>query len=302
MFLFTSIFRKEAVPGVSGILERAAQATGTDFAYLLDTARRESALNPEAKARTSSAAGLFQFIESTWLRAIHDWGARHGLSDKAAAISRDASGKLRVADRAAREEILNLRFDPEVSALMAGEFTRANGRTLEAGIGRRASAGELYIAHFLGAGGAVDLINSAAGDPHGIAAERFAAAARANRAIFYDRAGAPRGNAEVYKVLVAKHQERQQVPEPPAGGPLVLNAFAAERRGGTMFESLFTDTQAKFAYAPPTVSRGAGPIGQAVQNIWLNFFGKPDAGAVQAVERTAGGHASDPARLVGNGG
>lgn len=50
---------------VSGVIEKAAQATGTSFDYLLKTALREANFEPTAKATTSSASGLFQFIDQT---------------------------------------------------------------------------------------------------------------------------------------------------------------------------------------------------------------------------------------------
>ena len=56
--------------GVEAAIRRASNATGVDADFLLKTARRESALNPSAKARTSSAAGLVQFIEQTWLGSV----------------------------------------------------------------------------------------------------------------------------------------------------------------------------------------------------------------------------------------
>ncbi|MGE0231446.1 MAG: hypothetical protein AB7S46_06660, partial [Flavobacteriaceae bacterium] len=146
---------------------------------------------------------------------------------------------------------------------------------------RQPKAGELYIAHFLGAGGASDLINSAANDPDGIAALRFPAAARANRSIFYDRSGAPRGNAEVYNALVAKHGESGDATQYASGQPMTLTAFAAARRSEAMFQSLFTDTGSRIsAFAPASrAGTGAGQepgtLGEAVQNLWLNFFGKP---------------------------
>ncbi|HLV85239.1 MAG TPA: transglycosylase SLT domain-containing protein [Devosia sp.] len=49
------------------VLTAAGDRNGVDFDYLLQTAMRESSLNPQAKAQTSSAVGLFQFLESTWL-------------------------------------------------------------------------------------------------------------------------------------------------------------------------------------------------------------------------------------------
>ena len=77
---------------VVAALQNAAQRTGSDFNYLLGTAMRESSLKPHAQSATSSATGLFQFIEQTWLGLVKDHGASHGLSAQASAITRDASG------------------------------------------------------------------------------------------------------------------------------------------------------------------------------------------------------------------
>ena len=52
---------------VAGAIRDAAQTTGTSFEYLLTTAQIESNLNPAAQAATSSAKGLYQFIDQTWL-------------------------------------------------------------------------------------------------------------------------------------------------------------------------------------------------------------------------------------------
>ena len=55
-----------AIQGISGMvqsaIQRAAQATGVDFSFLMKTANRESGFNPAAKSGVSSAAGLFQFV------------------------------------------------------------------------------------------------------------------------------------------------------------------------------------------------------------------------------------------------
>src|SRR3954453_7108928 len=78
---------------VVSALRNAAAVTGSDFHYLLGTAMRESSLKPNAQSHTSSAAGLFQFIDQTWLGLVKDHGARHGLANYAAAISKDSDGR-----------------------------------------------------------------------------------------------------------------------------------------------------------------------------------------------------------------
>ena len=191
---------------VTGAIRQAAQATGTSFQYLLATAQVESGLNPHAGAATSSARGLFQFIDQTWLATIKQSGAALGYGQYAAAITKTASGHYQVTDPAMRSEILKLRNDPTANAVMAGAFTQANAAVLSAKLGRPPSEGELYIAHFMGAGGAARLIASAAANPNSSAASYFPNAARANTSIFYDRStGQPRTLAEVRNVLTARY-------------------------------------------------------------------------------------------------
>ena len=170
-----------------------------DFAYLLGEALLESRLNPNARAATSSAAGLYQFTSGTWLQMLDRHGAEHGLGWAGAAI---AGG--RVIDPAQRGAIMDLRFDPDAAALMAGELANDNRQTLTGVLGRAPDAGELYLAHFLGAGGASQFLTALAADLGQSASSLFPAAASANRGIFYDAAGAPRSLGGVMELLRGK--------------------------------------------------------------------------------------------------
>ena len=186
-------------PQVRSAIARAAQATGVDFAYLLGEARLESSLNPNAKAGTSSAAGLYQFTGSTWLQTLGRHGAAHGLGWAGDAISGG-----RVTDPGQRASIMALRYDPDASALMAGELANDNRTALIGVLGREPDAGELYLAHFLGAGGASQFLTALQTDPEQSAAGLFPAAANANRSIFYDALGAPRSLGDVMGLLRGK--------------------------------------------------------------------------------------------------
>lgn len=168
---------------VHAAIRRAADATGVNFSLLVETARRESALNPDARAGTSTATGLFQFIESTWLDMVRRHGADHGLVAEATALQNGANAQT-------RRDILALRSDPEISARMAGELARENAATLEARLGRAPNAGELYAAHVMGPNGAVRLIEAA---QQGVssAVSLFPREAAANRGLFYAN-GQPR--------------------------------------------------------------------------------------------------------------
>ncbi|MGD9869352.1 MAG: transglycosylase SLT domain-containing protein [Hyphomicrobiales bacterium] len=189
---------------ISDAIRKASRKTGTDFNYLLTTAARESAFKQTARAKTSSAAGLFQFIDKTWLQTLKEEGPRFGLGEYASKIFRTESGKYYVPDDKARDRILRLRYDPDVASVMAGAFTRQNADYLKEQIGRTPSQGELYIAHFLGAEGANKLITLAEDAPHQRADRHFPRAAEANRGIFYSH-GTPNTVAQVYENLVSDH-------------------------------------------------------------------------------------------------
>jgi hypothetical protein len=189
---------------VIGALSRAAARTGADFGYLLQTAMRESSLNPNAQASTSSASGLFQFVDQTWLGTVKQHGTEHGLANYADAISMGSDGRLQVADPGLRQEILALRNDPEVSATMAGEMTQDVRQTMESALGRPVTSGELYAAHFMGPKGAIKLIKAAAATPQASASVLFPEAAQANRRIFYTKNGDERSVASVVTALTCK--------------------------------------------------------------------------------------------------
>jgi len=182
----------------------ASNATGVDFDYLLRTAAHESNFRSGARAKTSSAQGLYQFIEETWLRTIKEEGHRYGLEHHAARITRTRKGRYYVPDAKARKRILALRNDPKIAAVMAGEFANQNLETLREGLGRKPSAGELYIAHFLGARSAIKLIKLAKAKPSRKAYKSFRAAAKANRSIFFKR-GRARTVREVYRLLAGRY-------------------------------------------------------------------------------------------------
>ena len=190
---------------IAGAIKQAASTTGTSFEYLLATAKMESNFNPTAGASTSSARGLFQFIDQTWLGTVKEAGTQLGYGKFADAISKTGSGGYAVSDPAARNAIMKLRDDPAAASSMAGVLTQSNSFKLTGKLGRRPTDGELYMAHFMGVGGAAKLITNAEDNPKASAAQLFPNAAAANRSIFYDRSGQPRTVSEVYSVLSARY-------------------------------------------------------------------------------------------------
>lgn len=182
---------------VESAVRTAATATGVDFDFLMRTARRESGYNPLAHAPTSSAAGLFQFVEQTWLGVMKRHGAAHGYARYADLIQQTGDGRYAVAGEGARKAVMDLRFDPGASATMAGELAGEHAAYLRGRTGREPTGGELYAAHFLGPQGSAKLIDALQRAPGSRAADLFPDAADANRGVFY-RNGQPRTVAEVY--------------------------------------------------------------------------------------------------------
>jgi hypothetical protein len=254
-------------PAVTGAIRHAARMTGANFQYLLATAQVESNFNPNAAPATSSARGLFQFIEQTWLATLKEQGGALGYARYADAIAQTPSGQYAVTDARLQDKILNLRSDPTANAVMAGAFTKTNAAKLTEALGRKPTEGELYIAHFLGPAGASKLIGLAAEAPRTRAAEVFPAAARANPQIFYGKHGA-RSVADVYGMLVGRYDsarapsrapaavaQKPAAPERPAfapdtsslaeayAGAARISAAKAQMDPGPMFHSLFRSSE-----------------------------------------------------------
>ena len=179
------VFGEMKVPRwLAETVARAAQVTDVDPAYLMALADKESSWRPDNKARTSSAEGLFQFVETTWLEVLRRYGSKHGYASEAEAIH-IVEGWPVVSDAKERERILSLRRDPSLSALMAGEMINTHRQILAGKVARDPSFAELYIAHFLGVQGARHFVELLSDKPRKSASEAFPRAAKANRPLFF---------------------------------------------------------------------------------------------------------------------
>jgi hypothetical protein len=197
----TSVNSKVAVQTA---IAQASRQTGIDFDYLLGQAQVESGLRSNARAGTSSATGLYQFVDQSWLSVVKQHGAENGLGWAANSIQRNSSGRYVVSDPDTRRAILNLRTDPQTSAIMAAEHAADNKTALESSLDRPATGTDLYMAHFLGLGGARSFLSAMDRNPGRTGASMFPAAARANRSIFYAPNGQPRSLGQIYSRLSSK--------------------------------------------------------------------------------------------------
>lgn len=188
-----------APKNVIDAIRSASARTGVDFAYMMEKASAESAFDTHASAKTSSAKGLYQFIDQTWLNTVAKHGYKHGIGHLARHISFSDKGYARVSDPKIKAEIMALREDPKTASMMAAEFASDNKDHLENKLNKEANATDLYIAHFLGAGGATKFLSAKTSNPDQKASDIFKNAAKANKAVFFDnKTGQARSLNQVY--------------------------------------------------------------------------------------------------------
>ncbi|MGH6682196.1 MAG: lytic transglycosylase domain-containing protein [Bradyrhizobium sp.] len=280
---------------VASAIKHAANATGVSFEELLATANMQWVFNPSARAPTSSAHGLYQFIEQTWLRTVKQAGPGLGYGAYADAIAKTSSGDYAVADPAMRAAIMKLRDDPAVASAMAGMLTQSNSFQLTGLIGRRPTNGELYMAHFLGVSGAGKLINTAEDSPQVSAARLFPNAAAANRSIFYDRQGRARSVLDVYSVLSARYAGAANSPATQKAVAMFGGAGAAPAVNNALYLSTFPDVRAA---APIAVASAAGSHSPPSSPLFRSLFqvnagGQPVSSTVHQLWGSSASPASD---------
>lgn len=164
-------------------LKRAAPVS---YADNIDYGRGTSMTNEDGKP-TSGVIGVMQFASGTFLDVMKD-------PNNAARIGVDTS-------KMTDAQILELRKDPEISVLAGAALAASNSRVMQRTLGRSVTDAELYMAHFLGGGGAVTLLKARELQPAQSAAKLMPQAAKANRPIFYDKDGKERTVEQVHNEL-----------------------------------------------------------------------------------------------------
>ena len=171
-------------PIVLDALQVAQKEAQADPSLLLAIAYKESSFDPKARNRLSSARGLLQFTETTWLEMVRDFGPQHGLSVYAAALNTDRDGRITSHSPQMWAAILRLRDKPRLSAIMAAERIRWKGRTLAAQLGRDLSAADLYVLYLLGPDGAYRFLAALELNPTASSVGIIGASARPNAGLF----------------------------------------------------------------------------------------------------------------------
>jgi len=196
----SNISKMKAIEAIKSV----AAASGADFSFMLQKAEQESSFNPRAKASTSSAQGLFQFTEQTWLSMVSRYGEEAGIGNLASKITKNSNGRFIVSDPSARAKILELRNDPKIASVMSVNLDSEHKNILQRNVGGKVGGTELYLAHFLGAGGAVKFLNEMKSNASANASDLLPEAAKANRSVFYNKDGSPKTVAEIYNRFDSK--------------------------------------------------------------------------------------------------
>ncbi len=239
-----------ASPEVIGAIKNASQKTGVDFDYLVNQARTESSFRTDVKASTSSATGLYQFLDQTWLGTVAKHGSKHGLGEQANAIEKDFQGRYFVSDDTAKTDILNLRKNPKIASLMAAEFASDNQHYLERKTGKDTTSTDLYMAHFLGANGASQYIKAMQENPYQPAAHLLPAAAAANKNIFYKSDGSMKSLSQIYNDFEAKLGKVTEVQTAKVRQPHAVDKFYQR---DLSFERMYGNGVQNFVNAIPSI-------------------------------------------------
>jgi len=272
---------------VESAIAAAARRSTVGFDFLVAQAQVESAMDPSAKAATSSASGLYQFIDSTWLHTMHRHGERFGLGAVAAQIDVSANGGAQVRDPARRAAILDMRNDPRIAALMAAGLAEDNRAHLAPILGREPGSNELYLAHFLGAGGAGRFLQAMEHNPQQDAAALFPAAARANPAIFNRPGGVPDSVAGVMQRLSDRFERAGDIAAAQSGtsfGALARSEASVEmHRPAPEYTQPATRIAASSTGWPSdrAPARGVEPLPQPMSGLLREAFAIADSGSDQ---------------------
>ena len=182
----------ESAQATGGVMGTPAQGKISSMgSYLQKVAQIESTGNAKAKNPESSASGLFQFTANTWTETTKEMGKKYSLDD---------------------------RFDPKKSAEVAAFFTAKQSGQLEKALGRIPSDTELYMAHFLGAGGAIKFLSAMAKNPNAPATEGASdKQIQSNKPIFYQE-GKLRTLQDVFNLMNRKVEKADETIAMGKGG------------------------------------------------------------------------------------
>jgi len=160
---------------IGDVIRTASKKVGVEESIMLAMAKQESGFNPDAKAGTSSAKGLYQFINKTWDGMVEKYGKVY-------------------------PELAAGPMDALASAIAGALFIKENSQYLKKN-NIPINGTNIYAAHFLGPGGARILLSA---DPNTLGSTLMPGPAAANKNIFFKKDGSPNTIGEIINILYGK--------------------------------------------------------------------------------------------------
>lgn len=185
---------------VVAALRLAARATGVKFGYLMELADFKSGFDPSY--REGGRAGLFGWDDGAWLDMIARFGERYGLPMYASQIERatDEAGNetCKIANPIVMRQVLALRLNPRLSALMAAEEAAENIMKLTIDTENRLSRAEMALAHLFGLEESMRFLDTMRKKPYQTAETLFEEQAARFPTLFNTPGGQPLPMAQVF--------------------------------------------------------------------------------------------------------
>lgn len=220
----------------------AASIAGVESGFRPNAIPYRNAKNPSAGV-LSSAASYYQVIKGTWKSLMAKYAAKYGINPA------------------------TTQHDPRANALLGLEYIKENIGVIQK-VKSDVTDTDVYLAHFLGPGGARRFLSAPPGD---LAINHVGAdQARANPAIFYDRSGKPRTVAAVYKDFddkLKKHRKpdaTQIAQSLKTGG--AIQAVASSGEEGNASETPTTTSTSGYEVADGTMPSMVKPASLTTSN------------------------------------
>lgn len=160
-------------------IDAASKMVGVDPRLMASMAAIESSFKGTVKAPKGSATGLYQFIDSTWKWMLQRHGSKYGIAPGTPPT------------------------DTRANALMGAEYIKENVGVLKK-VKPEITDTDVYMAHFLGSGGASKFLRALATNPQTPASSLFEPKVTANNASVFMDGNRPRSVAEIYQMYDAR--------------------------------------------------------------------------------------------------
>lgn len=248
-------------PAVQAELDKRGFAAGRSAAEIQRAANAvpsmDSGVDYGVQNPDSSATGVGQFIDSTWLQLVKDPNTARRMGLDTTNMS-DA-------------QLLELRKNPDIAIRGVAALAEQNKKQMSAALGRTVSDAELYAGHFLGAAGGVAMIRANDTNPGAVAADILPDAAKSNKNVFYAKDGTPK---TVREVMGGIARQFTSAPTQVQYGDIQTMKRIADKTEQLQKSDPIQLAQQVGSVSVPSLDAGYAQRGQAAMAV-ANYYGIP---------------------------